>query len=445
MDPAPSASGACSSARTCRTRSGHVDLLGWLLREASRLADAEAEAEAVGEAWGREEARKHLVSSALVGCDLATVLELWDWCGLDTLGVHPGWVSGGWRHVVAAALRSPRDWRQKAEWVVERATEMRQLALKPTVDLFEAALRPFPGHIPADSEERVAWLEGQGCRPDSSVLSSAVRAGDMAAFRMLRSRGVSLHSVISDVANFRGVITAAAQAGHLEMLQELRVQASRAAVGWGQHQWDAVLSSAASGGRLPILEWAGGCMTAGELRNIRREEVFRSAARSGSVAAMTWALEHGCTADEEAWSCAVESGCEAAVDFLTTLGCPQPVTGEPYEKALEGRGWRLLLALHWAGVSFGPRRSRLYGLALAGGAPPDVLRWLEREAGADPRAGAAEAKTLHACCEACEESAEQWAADERAQADEEVEAKADRDVEAEVERARRRHERGRWR
>ncbi|KAG2485021.1 hypothetical protein HYH03_016224 [Edaphochlamys debaryana] len=428
---------------------GYVALMTWLLQLAEELAEAEAEAGTATEALRKKALRDELVPATLAGCDLPTVLQLSDRCGLTTQGIPPAWKKGA-SCALANALRSRgKDWREKAEWLMARAGgdwgfgdwDVQQRLACAAVD----------HHPLEEAAERLTWLGDKGCPYEPCALACVITSGNTPALRWLLANGLTPDSLDLETRH-RSDVGAAAARGHVAMLEALR-QATSA---WSLELWGAVLTGAAGLGCLVVLRWAAAQLGPDRLARLvadrmRDASVFNAAVKSGCAEAMRWVYDvgvrsrRGCAMEEFAWTCAVLSRSEAAVAFLAEVDCPQPRLGEPYQSAIEGRDWHMLPALAEAGLDFGPTRTTLYARALCCCASAQVLQWLAEEAGVDARAGEAEAGTvlreyLGSEYDSDEEEAEK---EEEEWAEAAMEA-TEEGMEAEVTRRRRRRERGWW-
>ncbi|KAG2495011.1 hypothetical protein HYH03_006944 [Edaphochlamys debaryana] len=146
-----------------------------------------------------------------------------------------------------------------------------------------------------------------------------------------------------------------------------------------------VLEAAAQAGRVEVLAWAWEAFRSDwDAACARSPGLLTWAARSGSVEAIRWVHSHGGggVGQEAAWSGAVESGCQAAVEVLAELGGPMPSDGSPFARALELREWALLPLLHAQGVPMGrwaQERPLLARALEAGAAPASLLQGLAGE------------------------------------------------------------------
>ncbi|KAG2496975.1 hypothetical protein HYH03_004981 [Edaphochlamys debaryana] len=132
------------------------------------------------------------------------------------------------------------------------------------------------------------------------------------------------------------------------------------------------------------------------------EEVMRTTAAGGRLAALQWLLAEGLSTDAAmqlqlssaaAGGGHVEvlrfmhqpgSGSAAACELLAELGCPKPDDGGPYLPALwsvprEQQAWWLYPVLKRLGLSYGNLGPRLFMGALERGAPLGLLRQLVAE------------------------------------------------------------------
>ncbi|KAG2494828.1 hypothetical protein HYH03_007069 [Edaphochlamys debaryana] len=272
--------------------------------------------------------------AALEGCDLATVQRL---CA--ELGAPPAsWTGTAKTGCLAWALssRTP-DWRAKAEWLVSQVPGW-QLPTAPPWTL--STLYPqLAGRLRgAELLERFAWLKAKGRPPlpgDLYALQQAVRSGDVTAFEWLLAEGVLLPP--TGEAPSRLLAEEAAQGGHVGVLQALRREGARLEAG-------KVAETAAWEGHLPVLEWLWSAFEWTREQNGLTPAVFAAAAEAGSVECMRWLSLHGCGMGEAAWTAIVESGCEAAVEALVELGCPQPFDPKCPEDGEEVWGKDILAA-----------------------------------------------------------------------------------------------------
>ncbi|KAG2486028.1 hypothetical protein HYH03_015236 [Edaphochlamys debaryana] len=249
-----------------------------------------------------------------------------------------------------SALRSPTpDWRAKADWLTS-------LGARP---------RPFSYHWAREGPsgpqavERFEWLLARGCDPgipDLHLTGSALEPaidegkGHERVLPLLQQAGYPLHRNL--------LLLAAASGGQVEALQ-----------------W--VEDNLPEDPAVPYGGWPGRTMPAYGSCFVFQPYCtpFAAAAYSGSVDAMRWlrAGGRGHAMEAVAWVAAVQSGCGAALEVLTELGCPMPTDGSPYAAAIELGEWTLLGRL---GVPLGPDRGAKLMAAALEKAPVATLQWL---------------------------------------------------------------------
>ncbi|KAG2485924.1 hypothetical protein HYH03_015368 [Edaphochlamys debaryana] len=297
------------------------------------------------------------------GCDLRTVRRL---CR-KVPWAPEGWPAQDKRDALVAALRSQTpDWWAKAEywaglgatltpdeqrWALDSALYLPAADWQERVEflmargavLFPPCCLAAAGAPIGAKEQRLAWLKaiGLGLGPYlPELIGTVIGAGDTGALAWL----------LAEVAVTRqrpyNLSDTAAKAGHLEVLQLLT---AAKCVTLGARAMPALANAAASGGQLAVLQWA--------------------------AAASSDALSSPVPFAAAASTAAARSGCEAAVELLAELGCPQPTNGEPYRAAAQAGDWRMLPLLRRAQVPLRAERI-LYNLAVAEGAPLATIQWL---------------------------------------------------------------------
>ncbi|KAG2482350.1 hypothetical protein HYH03_018700 [Edaphochlamys debaryana] len=320
-------------------RGGHVELMQWLMAEASEECQAEAGAEEGEYDEDEEWLYDHLFVAALEGsCDIATCLRLDEEQALQDEprnSLSPSLI-------LEKAICSPRDWEAKCEWLLV------QMGQDTVRGYSFGGLASLSGNA---ALQRIAWLEAKAWRPDehatSSLLASALRAGNMAvldwALRWAQAQGFNPKAARVGTGHY----ARAAQAGHLGVLEAVF------AAGF-QLPLPEIVFAAAAGGRQTVLAWAREAFGQDAFARALSPRVFTAAAASGDCGLLVWLhgalAEAGCEVPAKAWAAAVGSGCVRAVELLAGLGCPQPADGEPYSVALRMGDWRMVAALLRAGL-----------------------------------------------------------------------------------------------
>ncbi|KXZ46034.1 hypothetical protein GPECTOR_47g309 [Gonium pectorale] len=261
--------------------------------------------------------------------------------------------------LLSKAASSPTpDWAAKVEWLeaqcCRRSTHVAQCAAR----------------LPNDAEAlaRLTWLQGRGYPMDGHAVQAAANSGNTAALQYL------LAEVEAVVARDTGtVVSFAAEAGQLAVLQALKV------AGWPVHEYASCCAhEAAMGGHLPVLAWLQE-----ELQErLLDENLFKAAAKSGSVELLVWLRQHGCPWDSKAYTAAAGSGCVAALEWLVEQGCPMEESGgHPYIQACCNGDLAMARCLQRLGVPWGPAGRVFVAAAESGSipAPLPLLRWLLEE------------------------------------------------------------------
>ncbi|KXZ42677.1 hypothetical protein GPECTOR_125g510 [Gonium pectorale] len=289
-----------------------------------------------------------LMHSVTSRCDLAALKRLWPGLDDDRLDLAKCMLL----HIAAGSRTS--DWAAKVEWLEARG------CLRDASCAASAAERP-------DAVSRLTWLRARGYPADVKAVMRAANAGNMPALRYLLSEaGVRqsdpAHPPSSSVTF---------NAEHLQPLEALH------AAGW---LLDAgrLAQLAAEGGRLHVLAWLVETFQGAEAGSVRlNADLFRKAARSGSVELLAWLRERGCAWDEGIWEMAAGAGCEEALEWLAERGCPMPADGGPYVAACANRDLLAVRCLRRLGMPWGPAAAASEAVRSA---PAAMADWL-REAG----------------------------------------------------------------
>ncbi|KAG2494107.1 hypothetical protein HYH03_007746 [Edaphochlamys debaryana] len=394
------AAAAAGAARTCRclaiiesavmaARTGHLSLAKYILRFTdTRDIDGVS---------------ARLFTGALEGCDLASVKDLYENLGGMKI----------WDEDLDELL---------AEWMLAQGVDLEADACSRDWHHAILSSRSLPT---AAVLERFDWLKRRnvGPLPQGEHWAEAVRQGNSEALAWLLAEGAWPEDE-GDLCNCSHM---AAKKGHINVLEMLE-RAGR------ELNFFVVAKGAAIGGRIDVLEWIaeklGWRRNPADLQPIYVGE----AAAGGSTEAVRWLRELGCEwprkdCTYDAWSSAVRSGCEAALEGLAELGAPLPHHGAPYATAVACREWGFLRTLHRLGVPQGPHHMGLFRQAAAGGAPLATLQWLMAQGPEAEGDGGAEA----AYWQAVEAVAQ------------EQEARVDADVRAWAAQQREKWQRARWR
>ncbi|PNH01317.1 hypothetical protein TSOC_012806 [Tetrabaena socialis] len=255
---------------------GHVGLMDHFLGRLPRLE--EGALEVVNE--------KLLIIAAASGCDLRTLKRLKMTYGPAFVQAMP--------KLPAAAARSEVDFQEKIIWLEAQGCD------KPWWTCGAAMRMP-------DAIERVQWLR-QRAYPATAwdVVEEAVVTNDIQRVQYaLRLFADDPWYPLELVANFYSNDVAILDA----------ITRSGIAVG-PRHLWHAART-----GALPAMEWLVEKLGPGALN----EEVAYAAASGGSMASTVWLYERGCPWDTRTFLAATLNGSEEMVEFLATHGCPMDV------------------------------------------------------------------------------------------------------------------------
>ncbi|KAG2485923.1 hypothetical protein HYH03_015367 [Edaphochlamys debaryana] len=372
-------------AALCAADAGHASLAEQLAAVDVVRYNVKRRKPELRELWRR------IVVQANAGCDLGTVVALskkmrdaphsWPHSDLSdalkasVLTPMPDWraKAAHWKGLGAKLTRAERDWvlcqvleRPLAHWK-GRAKFLLSGGARPSGKCYQAAAAAPVGAV----EERFAWLKARGCGPGKQLphlITTAIATGDTGALAwLLAEAGQPGRQAFGCL----GTAKKAAAAGHLGVLKTLQ---GAGRLGSSTGAMEALASAAASGGQLAVLQWAAEAMSDKALSSLG---LFTAAAGSGNVEMLRWLLQRGCPMYSGAWSAAIRSGCEAALELLEELGCPQPECGTPYRLAVRVREWRMLPILLRAGVPLGPAQELVKSAAYCG-APLATLQGLVR-------------------------------------------------------------------
>ncbi|KXZ45249.1 hypothetical protein GPECTOR_56g345 [Gonium pectorale] len=248
---------ACAAAK-----GGHVAVLDFMV---SRCGDKLQRGNRNSDKWG-------ILADVAEGCGLATLQRLTrEWTDEGEEDKEAGLLRGD---VLAAAAGSPTpDWRAKVEWLESQG-------FTRTCQAFATAVEQ------PDALERFAWLAQRGYPRQPSreelqePLVAAAETGNLEAVLFLAEGRPDSE----DQAWAADAADAAAGEGHLHVLQALH------AAGW---RFDAQEASrcAAAGGHLHVVAWL---VETPDLGAPLDGELYRHAARSGSVELVAWLQERDC-------------------------------------------------------------------------------------------------------------------------------------------------------
>ncbi|GFR50309.1 hypothetical protein Agub_g12501 [Astrephomene gubernaculifera] len=326
---------ATYSAAGAAARGGHAELMVWLLGLVRPLPDPEDDRY---ERW-------EVDCEAVWGCDLETLKRLFpngmpaipqmpeadDSEDEDQFIVEEEWeVLVASRLVNAAASPTP-DWQAKVKWV-----ESQGVPRECNWANSEVVCHPY-------ALERLTWLWQNGYDiGDILLLAETIRAGNTAALEYLLGEvGVPLdwHQYGVD---------AAANRGHLAMLELLSDRTGIPLVNAPGIEVANVALSAVRGGHLAVVAWL--VERFGPQAVPLSGKLFRGAAYSGNMELLVWLRERGCEWDGTAYVGAAEGGCGQVLEWLKAGGCPMPVDGSPYEAAASHDDHATLTWLLEAGV-----------------------------------------------------------------------------------------------
>ncbi|KAG2493892.1 hypothetical protein HYH03_007829 [Edaphochlamys debaryana] len=366
------------TAAAAAARGGHVDATLWLLDDAAALA---AEIKPAVPKKCAASLRAVVIAAAAYGCDLAFMQRLTDPRAEEHLPTS----------TLVNALTSPTpDWRAKFEWAQARRWYSQK-------DLSQALLSVMEEVPAAAALERIRAVK-YGDRLSLFMVKACCRAGSLPTLEYVHGERARQWMtawsgrIAVGYGNFK-YVRDAARAGHVAVLRYLKQ------AGCPLRPEELALAAAA-GGQGPVLAWVASAFgpqhleaRVGDVPECRwrrygsdpDDTVFSLAASAGALRVMRWLVRaRGVAMTEAAWSGAAASGCEAAVELLSELGCPEAVDGKPYAKAIELGDWRMLTVLRRF-LDFGnPRVLRgvhaaRFARAVRGGAPLGTLQWLLAE------------------------------------------------------------------
>ncbi|KXZ45320.1 hypothetical protein GPECTOR_56g417 [Gonium pectorale] len=307
---------------------GHTHILEWMVRQ------CELPAPHSGKAWD-------LARAVAQGCGLAALqhyhAKLIGPDGAEEEEVEEvdeDWLDLVKCRVVAAAAGSPTsDWRAKVEWLEAQSFP------QPWDSITAAAKRP-------DALERLTWLAQRGYprRPAGGYgadapLVAAAAAGNAAAVLFL-AEGLPADE------DFEDVWSAAAEKGHIHVLQALHAAGRRV----GVYDAQSAANAAARSGHLHVVAWL--VETPG--LEVVLDDLFKAAAASGSVELLAWLRERGCPWGWRAFSAAAEPGCVAVLEWLAERGCPMSSDGRAFIHAVREEDFAMLECLRRLGCPWGP-------------------------------------------------------------------------------------------
>ncbi|GFR42537.1 hypothetical protein Agub_g3443 [Astrephomene gubernaculifera] len=309
-------------------RGGHVGLMEWLLQQRPERAEV---------------CNMRLLQTASRGCDLATLQRLYrDWRGAR-LGRQFKC------DILTTVVGSPApDWQDKVVWL-----EKQGCPKDPSV-CAEAATC-------SDALSRLAWLRRRGYPVDEMALHLAAERGDVAVMDSLDCFMNEGDQLEVDMMTLGYTASNAARHGHLAALQ------------WFFARFDLnpsnALDSAAQGGHLELVSWllgrAGGNM---------RSALFASAATSGNLELLRWLRQRGCPWDASALSRAAEAGCEEALEWLVEQGCRWGSNGDAYIRAARNGDLGTLRCLRRLGCPWGTHKT--FTTCVGDNCPLEALRLL---------------------------------------------------------------------
>ncbi|KXZ51852.1 hypothetical protein GPECTOR_11g290 [Gonium pectorale] len=300
-------------------RGGHVELAGWLLQQRPPGSGADLDANA------RRELLSKVMAGAAFGCDTDTLGRLHD----ETMKPADSAPSGGGDD--GAVGTDGGD--------------------KPTAFSLLRALALRAGDEPLSEQQLGSVVAG----------AAGSETSDWRA-KFLLAEGAPSNA---DAA------TEAARKNHLPALQALHA-AGRPIDG------ARTLMSAAFRGHVHILAWLRDEPGLG----VRLDGgVFSHAAKSGSIEAMAWLRQRGCSWHTYSWQRpsalegAVRGGHQPSIEWLVDQGCPIQEEGESYVIAATECGGDLatLRCLTRLGIPWGWSGS-VFRRSVAGGARPEALR-----------------------------------------------------------------------
>ncbi|PNH05989.1 Ankyrin repeat domain-containing protein [Tetrabaena socialis] len=321
-------------------RGGHVGLVDWLLGPAGLSCRDSFCSPDIPD----------LLAGVAAGCDLPTLKRLHH-AYLSSVGRalpdHPT------KSVTAYAAGSPTaDWAAKVEWLEERGYRRTAGACK------RAAKLP-------DGLARLQWLRQRGYGLTPEVAVAAAKGGNVDVLRLVLAEGVKVGKEAAEEA-----IQRAACAGHAAFLRALlHGRACKP-----ENLRGAALA-AANAGHLSVLEFLVEVLDAADVLS---EGVLKAAVRSGSMELLAWLHGRGCPLDASMFAVAAECGSEEQLEWLVARGCPMGEEGEPYYRAAIFANTAVLGGLRRLGCPWGPRTfvRAVTSYAAGCGYSREALRWL---------------------------------------------------------------------
>ncbi|PNH00963.1 hypothetical protein TSOC_013178 [Tetrabaena socialis] len=317
----------------------------------------------------------------LLAREIAEAFHWWGFCrGKRLRAVHSG-VDGGHRHAQHGRIFKG----------VGSGIRCRQppagLALQAACA--EAVQQP-------DGRARLEWLRQRGYPLSTAVAVQAAGSGAVGALELALDGGVTLAQGAMPSSGQRAALMAAAQGGHVAVLQALHARAYISSAG----QQDMVAYEAAWNGHLSVVTWLAETLGAVAVLSAR---LFSYGAKSGSMELLAWLHENGCPWDHTVFVSAADAGCEEQLEWLAAhvwlphggrsrenggpyaaaacnddlatlrclrrLGCPLGPGGEAFMRALEGQADSTKPALLWLLEQPNARQSAVGSLAIASALP----------------------------------------------------------------------------
>ncbi|KAG2483570.1 hypothetical protein HYH03_017577 [Edaphochlamys debaryana] len=262
-----------------------------------------------------------------------------------------------------------------------------------------AAAGPTP-----DWQAKVTGLrQALGYSPQAGCLAFAVESGNEEAVRFLLSQelqgtpGGKYDSTMVWPALYQGIDVRLDRMYEGPPPHTLALLRLVTEAGWlPELYWlERLFESALYGGHVEAANWLYEELLAQDPDFGLSTRHFAWGARSGSVLMLAWLQAQGCPLGPEVWDMqadnkvyvagddmyppqvgAVDSGCEAALEWLAEAGCEMPTDGTPYVTAAYNGDLRTLAVLRRLGMPLGPADGETFEAATKWGAPLPALKQL---------------------------------------------------------------------
>ncbi len=285
-------------------RSGHLHLLPWLVQH------------------GCVKRSEDTLAAALEHCSLAEVQRVWELLGCH--GVPYGSFSAyGQRQLAEAAARCAEPGMAKLSWLLSVMSDPTTQQHTPDVLEGAAVSAAAFGKLPV-----LQWLCGQqgldlrrGATAPLQPFQNETLCGRVLSSALKHDRVAVAEWLVDEVGCPLPLEQGQQRAREL-VWRAAGEGGSGEAVRWllrrGVPVHDVLLESAARAGKLETVR-----LLHAECRLPLTEQVFRAAARSGSVPTATWLLQAGCAVGKSAYLSAAQAGDAAMLRWLVReAGCP---------------------------------------------------------------------------------------------------------------------------